>query len=224
MSGGVDSTSCALILQKEYDVSGFFMELAQADIEKQKRQVRDMADRLGIDLIIIDLRRKFQQKVLDYFTDSYFSGRTPNPCMICNRKIKFGLFMDEIIKAGMDLVATGHYARVQELNGLFRLYKGVDPTKDQSYFLARLSQHQLSRILFPLGEQKKEETYNFIEKKGFSHFRGLESQDVCFLNDTKVGDFLETINKDGPRDGAIVTEDGRFLVMSALIAEFIIPT
>lgn len=210
MSGGVDSTSCALILQKEYDVSGFFMELAQPDIDKQKRQVQDVADRIGIKLVVIDLHQKFQNKVLDYFTDSYFAGRTPNPCMICNREIKFGLFMDAIIAAGMDLVATGHYARVKEQDGLFHLYKGVDPNKDQSYFLARLSQRQLSRVLFPLGKQNKEETYQFIEKKGFPHFRGLESQDVCFYK-TKTSDFLETINKNKPGSGDIVTADGRVL-------------
>lgn len=210
MSGGVDSTSCALILQKEYDVNGFFMELAQPDIDKQKRQVQDVADRIGIKLISIDLRQKFQNKVLDYFTDSYFAGRTPNPCMICNREIKFGLFMDAIIAAGMDLVATGHYARVKKQNGLFHLYKGVDPTKDQSYFLAKLSQSQLSRVLFPLGEQNKEETYQFIEKKGFPHFRGQESQDVCFYKN-KTSDFLETINTNKPGSGDIVTADGRVL-------------
>ncbi len=211
MSGGVDSTSCALILQEKYEVNGFFMELAQPDIDKQKQQVRNMADRLGIKLTIINLREKFHEKVLNYFTDSYFTGRTPNPCMVCNQKIKFGLFMDAIIETGMDMVATGHYARVSEKNGLFYLSKGVDPTKDQSYFLARLTQQQLSRIIFPLGEQEKETTYQFIEKEGFTHFRGLESQDVCFYKDNKLGDFIQTFSQKKPITGDIVTLDGEVL-------------
>lgn len=210
MSGGVDSTSCALLLQQEYDVTGFFMELAQSDIDKQKIQVRKMADRLGINVNIIDLRYKFQEKVLNYFGTSYFSGRTPNPCMICNREIKFGLFMETIIGEGMDMMATGHYARVHEQNGLYHLRTGIDPTKDQSYFLSRLNQSQLSRILFPLGSQKKEDTYQYIEKEGFNNFRGKESQDVCFYKE-KVGDFLEKINTGNPLEGDIVTEDGKIV-------------
>jgi len=211
MSGGVDSTSCALLLLEKYDVSGFFMRLAQPDFDKQKSRVQDLANRLGIELIIVDLRHKFQEKVLDYFSGSYFTGLTPNPCMICNREIKFGLFMDAIIAAGMDLVATGHYARIRKQGSLFHLLKGVDPTKDQSYFLARLTQSQLSRVLFPLGDRKKEQTYTYIEKKGFHHFRGQESQDICFLDDTKVADFLESINKNSTQTGDIITEDGRIL-------------
>lgn len=211
MSGGVDSTSCVLLLQKEYDVSGFFMELAQPDIDQQKQNVRHMADRLGIELTVIDLRRKFKEKVLDYFTSSYFSGRTPNPCMICNREIKFGLFMGEIIASGMDMVATGHYARVVRQDGLSHLYRGIDSKKDQSYFLARLSQQQLSRVIFPLGEQEKEATYQFIEKNGFDQFRGMESQDVCFYKNGTVGDYLQTNSHAKLLPGKITTDDGRII-------------
>ncbi len=211
MSGGVDSTSCALLLQKEYDVSGFFMELAQPDIEKQKKRVRETAHRIGIPLTIINLQGKFQKKVLDYFTSSYDSGLTPNPCMVCNREIKFGLFMDEIMQHGMDCIATGHYARVLQKDDGFHLHTGIDPTKDQSYFLARLTQKQLSRVIFPLGSQTKETTYRYIEKQGFDSFRGQESQDVCFYDSNKIADYLQQNLSDCDRQGEIVTANGKVL-------------
>ncbi len=211
MSGGVDSTSCALMLKKQYNVTGFFMQLAQPDIDLQLKRVQEIASQLEIDLRVIDLQDQFKRTVLDYFSTCYVKGLTPNPCMICNKEIKFGLFMDTILKSGMDLVATGHYARIEKRNSSFCLLQGKDPAKDQSYFLSRLTQDQLARVLFPLGDKKKEDIYTFAERSGFTAFRGQESQDVCFLGDENVGTFLEKQLPKTNRSGPIVDTDGRIL-------------
>ncbi|WP_457576306.1 tRNA 2-thiouridine(34) synthase MnmA [Desulfomarina sp.] len=211
MSGGVDSTACALLLKEQGEVEGFFMRLHQPDFEKQKSRVESIAEKLSITLNVIDLRDEFEEKVLDYFTDHYFRGLTPNPCVVCNREIKFGLFFDRIMAHGMDRTATGHYANLVCVDGIYHLHCGTDRSKDQSYFLSRLDQQQLGRVIFPLGGMEKEQTYRLVEKHGFSDFRGLESQDVCFLADGKISSFLE---KKAPRSlhcGSIVTRSGKKL-------------
>jgi tRNA-specific 2-thiouridylase len=190
MSGGVDSTACALLLRDQFQVQGFFMRLAQPNFAVQQERVRSLAARIGIPLQIIDLRQPFAEKVLDYFSGSYFRGLTPNPCVVCNREIKFGLFMEAILAAGMTKMATGHYARIEEVGNRHRLFQGCDPKKDQSYFLSRLTQKQLARILFPLGERTKESTYRLVSEHGFDDFQGVESQDVCFLDNNEIGEFL----------------------------------
>jgi len=208
MSGGVDSTACALLLQKKYEVHGFFMQLAQPDITNQIQRVQDVAARLNIPLQIIDLKSRFEEKVLNYFAQSYQNGYTPNPCMICNAKIKFGLFMDAICDHGIERIATGHYANTIEQHGCFFLKRGEDDRKDQSYFLARLSQKQLARVEFPLGAMTKTEVYDFVEEHGFTDFRGQESQDVCFLGDSSVGHFLETTTTASAASGEIIDTKG----------------
>lgn len=211
MSGGVDSTACALLLQEHHDVQGFFMRLPGPDLEAKEQRVRAVADQLGVDLQVIDLSREFTAGILDYFTTTYQHGLTPNPCMICNHTIKFGIFMDAILARGMDAMATGHYARIEQDGDTCQLCKGSDTTKDQSYFLARLDQRQLCHVLFPLGESKKEEVYRFVEGHGFTDFRGQESQDVCFLGSTPVGQFLHDRIPQADQAGRIVTSEGREL-------------
>lgn len=211
MSGGVDSTACALLLQKKQQVHGFFMQLAQPDLADQLQRVQTIADQCSIPLQVIDLRARFENKVLNYFADSYQSGRTPNPCMICNPEIKFGLFMDAIMEQGMERMATGHYANIVEDKGCFFLQQGKDAVKDQSYFLARLSQQQLARVEFPLGGMTKDAVYGFVEEQGFTGFRGRESQDVCFLGTDSVGGFLEKRRPISEAGGDIVATDGRVL-------------
>ena len=211
MSGGVDSTAAALLLREKYQVHGFFMALAQPDFEKQHARVQEIAERCTIPLTIIDLRTQFKAKVLDYFAISYRQGYTPNPCMICNPEIKFGLFMDAIIANGMEKIATGHYAQIYEKDDCFLLGQGTDLGKDQSYFLARLSQQQLSRVLFPLGRMNKNDVYQLVEEHGFASFRGQESQDVCFLGTESIGSFLEKEATVPPTTGSIVTSDGEVL-------------
>ena len=211
MSGGVDSTACALQLQQHHDVHGFFMRLAGPDPDAQEQKARSIADRLGIELQVIDLSREFSATILHYFTTTYQHGLTPNPCMICNHTIKFGSFMDAILAQGMDAMATGHYARIEKGGDTFQLCKGSDTAKDQSYFLARLDQRQLSHVLFPLGESKKEEVYQLVEEQGFTGFRGQESQDVCFLGPTPIGQFLGERIPQSEQPGRIVTREGQAL-------------
>jgi len=211
MSGGVDSTACALMLKEKYQVKGFFMRLAQPDFDVQKERVEAVAKALDIELEIVDLRAEFEETVLNYFSGSYFNGLTPNPCVICNKEIKFGLFLDAILSAGMDKMATGHYARVLHDDDNYHLKMGVDPKKDQSYFLSRLSQKQLSTIIFPLGDKDKESIYEFVEGKGFTHFRGQESQDVCFLEKNQIGSFLDTRKPTTNPSGNIVSTSGKVM-------------
>ncbi len=187
------------------------MKLAQPNFATQKARVKTIADRLGIPLQIIDLQQDFNLKVLDYFSDSYYQGLTPNPCVICNREIKFGLFMEAILGAGMDKMATGHYARIMLIDDIYHLYSGDDPKKDQSYFLSRLTQEQLAKVIFPLGAQTKESTYRFVEGYGFHDFQGLESQDVCFLENSKVGNYLENQSTVADIAGPIVSTSGKVL-------------
>ncbi len=211
LSGGVDSTACALLLREHYQVKGFFMQLAQPNFQAQKVRVETVAKKLGIPLQIINLQQEFEQRVLDYFSGSYFQGLTPNPCVICNREIKFGLFMEAILAAGMDKMATGHYAKIERTSGIYHLYSGDDPQKDQSYFLSRLTQDQLAKVLFPLGERTKKDTYRFVEQYGFDDFHGLESQDVCFLENSQIGNFLENRSTLDNDEGPIVSTEGKLL-------------
>lgn len=187
------------------------MRLPHRRSAAQEERVRTIADRLGIALRVIDLRDAFEKEVLSPFADEYFRGRTPNPCMVCNHRIKFGMFQQAILGAGMDRMATGHYARLLAEGTRYRLYQGVDISKDQSYFLSRLRQEQLATALFPLGEQRKEDTYRLVEAQGFSDFRGLESQDVCFLENRQIGSFLRARSPQGGASGLIRDSSGRIL-------------
>jgi tRNA-specific 2-thiouridylase len=211
MSGGVDSTTCALLLREKYNVHGFFMHLAQPDFPVQKLRVEKIAEQLNIPLHIVDLRSQFETCVLEYFSSSYFDGLTPNPCIICNREIKFGLFLDAVLEKNMAYMATGHYARIKKDAEMFHLYKGIDSKKDQSYFLSRLTQSQLAKVLFPLGNMTKKETYNYVEQQGFNDFRGLESQDICFLENNGIGRFLSDRATLKTKNGPIISSKGLIL-------------
>jgi len=212
MSGGVDSTVAALLLREEgYDVHGFFLRLAQPDFDRAVAGVRLLTHRLDIPLEVVDASRVFQEKVLDYFSESYRRGLTPNPCALCNRRIKFGLLLEHVLDRGMEFLATGHYARiVRDQAGLPRLYRGSDPTKDQSYFLARLTTAQLENICFPHGGRTKEEVYRLARGYGLPHEKTDESQDVCFLKGTDASTFLAERDST-PLPGEIVTADGKKL-------------
>lgn len=212
LSGGVDSAASALRLRPDHDLHGFFMRLAGPDhalLAAQEQRARAVAARLDMELTVIDLGRAFSATILSSFTRTYALGRTPNPCMLCNQTIKFGLFLDAVLAGGMDAMATGHYARIEPVGDLRRLCKGRDRAKDQSYFLARLDQRQLRHCLFPLGESTKEEACHLVEDHGLTDLRGQESQDICFLGAMPVGQFLRAHLSPAAQPGDIVTSDGR---------------
>ena len=156
MSGGVDSsTTAAILIDQGYDVTGLTMVLSDdIDNDAMLDSVKKVSESLGIDYKVCDFRPEFKKVVIRYFIESYESGLTPNPCVVCNKRIKFGKMLDEANKMGGKFLATGHYVRMDRHGDTIRLLKGADQKKDQSYFLYRLTQEQLQQILFPLGEFK----------------------------------------------------------------------
>ena len=190
LSGGVDSAVCAVLLQKQgYVVSGIFMNLGQINFKSDKSAAKAVAKKLSIPLKIIDFRKEFKKKIIEYFLDEYARGHTPNPCVKCNKEIKFGLLFDEMKKAGFDFLATGHYVRCQRSEVGYRMYQAKDEKKDQSYFLYNLKQRQLKYLLFPLGDFLKEEVIEMAKKMRLPTVK-QESQDICFLNNKDHNLFL----------------------------------
>jgi len=210
MSGGVDSSVTATLLKnKGHEVHGFFMAMTQPDLEQQVERVKKVAACLEIPLTVVDLADEFAEKVLNYFSQSYFTGKTPNPCIICNPMIKFGSLLSKILAAGCDCMATGHYARIlQGQNGSFHLLKGLDPKKDQSYFLHRLTQEQLAKLLMPLGDQTKENVYRMAAELGLAGVHGDESQDICFLKGRDLKSFMAQYSEKSQGGGPIISLDG----------------
>lgn len=207
MSGGVDSTMAAsLLMEQGYEVHGFFMQLPLNRQESLEARVRQVAAQLALPLTVVDLRQQFLHEVIGYFTATYKAGLTPNPCIHCNRLIKFGLLAKAMMAAGMDQIATGHYARLVDYQGKRWIGRGQDPVKDQSYFLSRLSGQQLSPLVFPLGEWSKEAIYHRAASLGFT-FSGEESQDVCFL-EKDLASFLADHGL-GQQTGPVETLEGK---------------
>jgi len=208
MSGGVDSSVSAMLLKKEgYEVIGVTMKLwndkykfvptkdacfgpDREDIVAAKKA----ADILGIEHLVIDVSKEYEQYILEYFKEEYLAGRTPNPCVMCNEKIKFGYLVDKIIEQGIefDYFATGHYARVSydERTGRYLLFRGIDEKKDQSYYLYRLSQKQLGRVLFPLGGFKKEDIKKLAREFGLKEYAEKEES-----QDFMGGEYAELIGE-----------------------------
>lgn len=184
MSGGVDSSVAAWLLQQSgYNCIGCTMKLWCGNAEENARDAEAVARRMGIPFQVYDFQASFHEKVICDFIRSYESGLTPNPCIQCNRHLKFGAMVDKALELGADFVATGHYARIRrdEETGRYVLYKAADRAKDQTYFLYSLTQHQLAHTLFPLGGLTKEEARAIAEEQGFLTARKKDSQDICFV-------------------------------------------
>jgi len=214
MSGGVDSSVAAALLQQQgARVQGVFMALAQPDLAEQLQRVRAVADFLKIPLTVVDLAEPFRRLVVNYFCASYFAGETPNPCVVCNRTIKCGLLLEQVReRLGAELLATGHYARIiGETTTGYRLLQGADPKKDQSYFLGMLTQAQLGQLCFPLGTFWKEEVYTLAAGFGLAFGHTAESQDICFLKNQPVADFLAAHSPGQARPGPMLTVQGKEL-------------
>lgn len=223
MSGGVDSSVAAYLLQQQgHEVIGITMDVGQG-IEKQKADIDSVVRKLDIEHHYIDLKAAFRRLVIDYFVDTYKKGMTPNPCVVCNKYIKFGLLMDEVKRLGADYMATGHYAQSvmsEELpcltsgrgvmSDLFLLRRGVDKVKDQSYFLYRLNQDQLSKVLFPLGKLTKKEVRNIAKEIELEVSEKKDSLEVCFIEDNNYRGFLKGQNIE-EIEGNFVDKRGKIL-------------
>ncbi len=209
MSGGVDSSVAAyLTRQAGFLCVGAMMHLHEI-LDTQDAQA--VADRLGMPFHVLDMRQQFRQAVTDDFIACYEAGLTPNPCITCNKALKFGALLDAALDLGCDTVVTGHYARIVSKNGRSLLYKAADAPKDQSYFLYSLEQHQLSHSHFPLGELTKEQVRQIAQEQGFLNARKKDSQDICFVPDGDYMAFLEKGRGSPYPGGSFVTIDGRIV-------------
>jgi tRNA-specific 2-thiouridylase len=217
MSGGVDSSVAALLLQRDgHAVSGLFMKnweetdpSGECPAERDVRDALAVCDRLGIDLDAVNFAAAYRERVFSYFLREYHAGRTPNPDILCNSEIKFRVFLDHALAAGAERIATGHYARVEEKGGIYRLLKGCDPAKDQSYFLHALSQEQLARAVFPLGSMLKSEVRRIARAAGFVNHAKKDSTGICFIGERNFREFLGRYLP--AQQGEIRSVDGRLM-------------
>jgi len=230
MSGGVDSsTTAALLLERGYNVIGLMMRLwseplpltfQQAIVAETNNRccspeavadARGVSQTLGIPFYLLNFEDDFKTKVVDYFIDGYARGVTPNPCLQCNRAVKFGALLAKARALGADYLATGHYARVRERDGRFELLRGIDVNKDQSYALSLLTQEQLSRVMFPLGEFTKSQTRELARRFSLRVSEKHESQDLCFIADGEYRNFLRRNVPNALVPGDIVDTRGKIL-------------
>ncbi|MCZ4318794.1 tRNA 2-thiouridine(34) synthase MnmA [Aequorivita viscosa] len=226
LSGGVDSSVAAYLLKEQgYDVIGLFMKNWHDDtvtISDECPWLEDsndamlVAEKLGIPFQTVDLSEEYKERIVDYMFREYKMGRTPNPDVLCNREIKFDVFMKIALSLGADFVATGHYCRtstslsIRDGNDrkIYHLFAGKDPNKDQSYFLCQLSQEQLSKTLFPIGELLKSEVRKIASEQGLITAEKRDSQGLCFIGKVRLPEFLQ--QKLAPKDGAIVEVPASF--------------
>lgn len=207
MSGGVDSSVTAALLKRSgFDVQGVFLRLVDLPNFKQgEKGAKQISKNFKIPFFVLDLRKEFKKEVIDYFLKEYQNGQTPNPCVICNEKMKLGFLLKKALSLGFDFLATGHYVQKKE-NGVSRLFEADDENKDQSYFLWRLTQRQLKYLIFPLGNYTKIEVKKMAKKFKISRFIKGESQDICFV-DSSINDFFKKNIKLKP--GLIIDNRGR---------------
>ncbi len=219
ISGGVDSSVTAgLLLDMGYEVSGVNLIMHSNENENScgcKKDVeiaREVCQHIGINFYSYDFTKEFEETVIKNFIDTYTAGATPNPCVVCNRNIKFGALLDKADEIGYDYIATGHYAQIEkDSNGRYLLKKGLDGTKDQSYVLYCLTQKQLSRTLFPLGQYTKKQVREIAESRGFINAHKHDSQDICFIPDGDYASYIERRIGKKFSDGDFVNLDGKVL-------------
>lgn len=219
MSGGIDSAVAALLLLRQgYDVCGATMRLCKKlspeGIDGSDTDISDAAgvcSLLGIPHKAIDMSKKFDEIIIKNFIDTYKEGGTPNPCVLCNKAIKFGALLDEVLSSGADMIATGHYAKIEEKDGRYLVKKAKDIKKDQTYMLWSLSQHQLSHTVLPLGDLTKDEIREIAEKNKFHIARKSDSQDICFVPDGDYASFIEEHTGEKYPEGDYIDENGNVL-------------
>jgi tRNA-specific 2-thiouridylase len=219
LSGGVDSAVAAWLLKEQgYDIAGAYirtwmneeMPLADCPAQQDIEDSRAVAAHLGIDYEIVNLVNEYREHVVNYLVDGYQRGITPNPDMMCNREMKFGIFQDYALKTGFDGIATGHYVRKSiHADGTQDLLEGLDKNKDQTYFLALLRQEQIRQALFPIGELEKPRVREIALEQKLPNATKKDSQGICFLGDMNISRFLEHYIEDKPGD--IVNPEGKVL-------------
>ena len=215
MSGGVDSSVAALLLKRAgWDVVGLFMKNWEDDDDDEYCSTRQdlidaaaAADVIGIDLEAVNFSAEYKDRVFAEFLREYSAGRTPNPDVLCNAEIKFKAFLDHAMRLGASKIATGHYARIKKGGERFELLRGLDSGKDQSYFLHRLNQEQLSRVMFPVGELKKSEVRRLALEAGLPNHAKKDSTGICFIGERPFREFLNRYLPKAP--GPIKTPEGR---------------
>ncbi len=222
MSGGVDSSVAAYLLKKQgHEVIGLTMKSWQEDCAETGHNVccgpqaihdaRSVAEHIGIPYYVIEHRDVFKHEIIDYFIDEYNHGRTPNPCSVCNKKLKFGSLLVKAKEIGADKIATGHYAGVREENGRHLLYRAKDREKDQSYFLSELNQYQLKNICFPLEHLNKSEIRNIANDAGLPVKDKEDSQEICFVPNNDYAAFLKKVVPEQLKSGDIVSIDQKIV-------------
>ncbi len=209
MSGGVDSSVAAYLMQQAgFACVGATMRLLPGQ-ENSIADARAVAQRLDMPFHLLDLAEDFKTEVMAHFVASYEAGLTPNPCVVCNRRLKFGALLEAALDMGCQYVVTGHYARIKEKEGRFLLKKATDTAKDQSYFLYALTQHQMSHVRFPLGELTKEQARQIAEEQGFVNARKRDSQDICFIPHGDYFRFLQEFTGKEYAPGDFLDETGK---------------
>jgi tRNA-specific 2-thiouridylase len=212
MSGGVDSSVTAALLKEQgYDVTGVYMKNWSQDLpgfvcpwQEDYQDAKRVAVQLGIDFKMYDFETEYRHKVVDYMVAEYQAGRTPNPDVMCNQEVKFKLFLETALEDGADLIATGHYSRVKD----GQLFTGLDPAKDQSYFLYRVTEEALKHSLMPIGDLHKTEVRQLAQKLGLATADKKDSQGICFVGKVGIKEFL--LNELGPqRHGPIIDQEGK---------------
>lgn len=218
MSGGVDSSVTALtLLEQGYKVTGLFMKNWEEDdgteyctAMQDLADAQQVADTLGIELKTVNFAAEYWDEVFEVFLSEFKAGRTPNPDILCNKHVKFKAFLDYALEdLGAEYIATGHYARVRERDGEFELLKGLDPSKEQSYFLYAMGQKALSKTLFPIGHLHKTEIRAMADKAGFANSRKKDSTGICFIGERKFREFLERYLPHQP--GEMRTPEGKYI-------------